>query len=389
METRMRRELISLVLCVPLLAVVAPALAQGPPPATVVLDAARQETVERYRQVTGQVRAQRRSLIAAQEEGFVVAVEYDAGDRVDAGAMIARLDDALAKIEVRSREAELEALRAVVSQREAEYEVATLDLERVEELRSRGSASASEYDNARTTQAAAGARLDEARAEVERGAAALDDARERLSDMVIRAPFAGAVVSKRAEVGQWLGRGDAVAEIVETDRLEAWLDVPERFAGRISDTSAMVRVRVDAVGLDERFRIERIVSDVDELSRLFSIRIPLNDASGALKPGMTAVGEVPTGEDTEALTVHKDAILRDDAGTFVYVAREGENGLIAAPARVRISFATGDRVAIDSVSVRAGDRVIVEGNERVYPTQPIAPKDEVAPDPVAGAEGEG
>ncbi|MEM9064370.1 MAG: efflux RND transporter periplasmic adaptor subunit [Planctomycetota bacterium] len=357
--------------------------AQGPFP--VVVDPVRSETIERWRQVTGEVRAVRRALVAAEEEGLVTLVAFDAGDSVEAGDVIATLDDALARISVRSGEAEIQARLAVVAQREAELEETRLDLERVEELRTRGSASPSEYDGARTAVTAANARLDEARAEVALSEANLANARERLSNMEVRAPFAGTVVSRNAEIGQWLDQGEAVVELVESANIEAWLDVPERFAGRVGIEGVDVRVRIDALGLDLLAPVGRVIAEVDPLSRLFSVRVPLDNTGGLLKPGMTAVGEIPTGQDAEHLTVHKDAILRDDAGTFVYLAAPGQAGMQAMPVRVRPLFATGgDRIAVEARRLTTGDRIVVEGNERLFPTAPIAPEPSATSEPAAG-----
>ena len=80
-----------------------PAFAQpggGPPPANVALDPARLEQVELWREVTGEIRSLRRSVLAAEEPGLVIELTVNDGDRVEQGQIIARLDDVVARIEV-------------------------------------------------------------------------------------------------------------------------------------------------------------------------------------------------------------------------------------------------------------------------------------------------
>lgn len=82
---------------------------------------------------------------------------------------------------------------------------------------------------------------------------------------------------------------------------------------------------------------------------------------------MTVVGLVPTGEPKEAMTISKDAVLRNETGNFVYF----DGGGVAAIAPIRVEYAVGDRVVVQSDVLRPGMQVIVEGNERLFPSQPL------------------
>ena len=123
--------------------------------------------------------------------------------------------------------------------------------------------------------------------------------------------------------------------------------------------------------------ITQIVPAVDPRSRLFPVRIAVPNDRNLLQPGMSVTAMIPTGAKEEMLTISKDAILRDDAGEFVYVAMPNEQAPdspfkeIAMPMRISRQFAIGSRVAIMAGSVYPGARLIVEGNERMFPTQPI------------------
>jgi hypothetical protein len=68
--------------------------------------------------------------------------------------------------------------------------------------------------------------------------------------------------------------------------------------------------------------------------------------------------------------VPKDAILRGDAGPYVFAVRGG----VAMPVNVRVAFPIGDRVALEAgAALEPGVQVVVEGNERLMPMSPVAP----------------
>jgi RND family efflux transporter MFP subunit len=374
----------------------------GQPPAKVRLDGARLESVEQMRRVTGELRALRRSELATQESGLVLGLEVREGDSVEAGAVVARLDDERQRLELARLQAELEALQASVAEREAERSRAETELERVRSLRERNSASVQELEDAELDAVSASARLTRAKADVAAAARAVDLAATSLRDMTVTAPFAARVVRVMTEQGQWLATGDPVVELYATESIEAWIDVPERYIGRIAGAEGTlpprVNIAIEAIGSTLEGEIIQIIPDADPLSRLFPVRIRVTDGFGLLRPGMSVVAEVPTGTQAQTLTVHKDAILRNDAGEFVYMAIPNpmapgpEGGMVGAPVQVDRIFAVADRVAIRPGPVAPGAQLVVEGNERMFPMQPLEIQVESAPTTAeagAASDGEG
>lgn len=345
----------------------------GPPPQTVRVDPVRVETVELWRPVTGELRAIRRAMLAAEEEGLVVELGIREGEHVSEGSIVARLRDDQARIEVSRARARAAAAQGLIVQREAELAEYRLDLGRLEELLERGSAAQTELDRAATLVKSAEAMLVQAEAGLEAERAELARAERQLSDLTIRAPFDGVVVSRRTERGQWINRGDAVIELVSLDEIEAWIDVPERYIGRAGQESVMVRVRVTALGQELEAPVVGVVPDVDPLSRLFPVRVLLANEGGRLKPGMSVTGMVPTGEQTESTLVHKDALMRDDVGSFVYFAAGMPGEEVGGVARVEVLFAAGaEYLAVRAPQLGAGMLVVVEGNERMgFPGRPL------------------
>jgi multidrug efflux system membrane fusion protein len=134
----------------------------------------------------------------------------------------------------------------------------------------------------------------------------------------------------------------------------------------------------------------RIVPQVDERSRTFQLVGKVYNENGVLASGLSVVGWVPSGQRASYLVVPVDAIMRNEMGPYVYVARQlGEGPPQAMPANVEVLFEIPGRVVIAAGGVQAGDRVVVEGNERLFPTAPLAPTGEGAPGGrAAGSEGE-
>jgi multidrug efflux pump subunit AcrA (membrane-fusion protein) len=94
---------------------------------------------------------------------------------------------------------------------------------------------------------------------------------------------------------------------------------------------------------------------------------------------MSVTAYIPTGRAVEQLTVHKDAVMRNAAGAYLYVARGGGaeesagGPAVAAPVQVDVKFPVGDRVVVTAAGLQAGDLVVIEGNERLFPMMPITP----------------
>jgi len=345
------------------------ALAQGggPPPAMVRVDQAKLETVEMRRMVTGDILATRRSMLAAERQGIVVHFDVREGDVVETGQVIAQLDDKRAEMGLRQAEAQQKADAALVRSLEAELERATRELERLQSAAESESAARLELDDAETERNRSQALLEQAIARKTAADVAREIAQENLDDLAIRAPFSGALIQRLTELGQWVGEGDTVAEIVDMDSMEAWVDVPERFVNRLREASADAHVMVG--GSDEPVvtPITRIIPSGNPTSHMFRVRIALDNSDRNISPGMSVTAMIPTGKSEQTLTVHKDAIVRQPSGEIVYF----EAGGVAALARVRSLFGVGDRVAISSNQLPPDASVVIEGNERLFPGQPL------------------
>ena len=346
----------------------------GAPAANVMLgDVLEQELIE-HRAVTGEIRSMMEGEIASQVEGLLVEVLVEEGDEVEAGDVLARLDAVRAELLVEQARARVRESQADVAQREAELALSRRELERLEELDRLGSSGVSQLDAARTAVAADEAELARAESELatERNALLLSE--RDLADMTIEAPFSGRVVERHLDVGSWVGRGDSLLSLVSLSRLEARVDIPENVYRAVQESRARgegIELRLPALGRaldDARFgRVVSILPIADSLSRLFPVRISVENGDGLLRPGMSLLAMVPTGERGVYLTVSKDAIVRKATGEVVFYSRDG----VAAIAPVERLFTVGDRVVVRSPMLSAGMRVVIDGNERLFPGQAL------------------
>lgn len=338
----------------------------GPPPANVRLATVIEEPIEQKRRVTGEVRALRRSQLAAEEGGLVVELTVDAGTSVNEGDVVARLDANRVELELTEARAGIPAAEALIVEREAESVQMGRDLVRVRELLELESGAAPEMDRAERDAAVADARLAQARAQLAVAQARVAVVEQRLEDLVIRAPFSGRVVEKMTEVGQWVSEGDAVVDLVELAEVEIRVDVPEEFVDRASRAET-VWVLLPALGVEVEARVLAIVPQADPRTRLFPVRLIAPNADGALRPGMSAIGLMPTSRQAMTTLIPKDAIVQGEAGTHVFVDQGGVAGMVP----VERLFAVGDLVAVRSSMLDAGMSVVVEGNERLMPMQSL------------------
>lgn len=360
-------------LCLGLYAPMAPAQG-GPPAANVTIDEVRSEELVRRRSVTGEIRSRLTSDVASQVSGLLVQLEVEEGDTVEQGQVIAGIDAERAQIAVRRAQSALAFAQAVLAQRRVELDNATRNLKRIEELDRLGSSGVSQLDDARTLVASQEARLAQAQAEMMSSQSELDLAKRELDDMTIEAPFRGRVVRKSSEIGQWIGAGDEIVTIVSLDALEARIDIPEDVYSAVSATMrdrVAIEIRLPALGTGSGQEIYgqviTILPGADSLSRLFPVRISIDNTGGLLRPGMSLIAMVPTNASERYITVHKDAIVRTSTGEVVYYSNDG----VSAIAPIERLFAVGQRMAVRSPVLRGGMSVVTSGNERMFPGQPL------------------
>ncbi|MCA9122555.1 MAG: efflux RND transporter periplasmic adaptor subunit [Planctomycetaceae bacterium] len=397
-------------------------------PVTVIVVPVIQREVSAGQTFVGAVVPPRRSIIGSAVDGRVSALYVDAGDPVgppkaddmgtERGQPVAQLltdtisiEIAAAQAEMLLRKHELEemeagsrpeeiaeakarlgAAQAVKDFAKARYERTkalfnqsnTASLDELEQALSASIAADQNEAAAKATAdlALAGPRHEEiqqARARLAMATEHVNHLESQKAKYTLRAPFEGYVVAKHTEVGAWVSRGDPVAEVIEVDPIEIDVTVPEAYVAHVR-IGAHAQIHVDAVP-DQEFtgRVARIVPDADLRSRTFPVKVrlanPKNEDGYALKSGMLARVTLAIGPPTQALLVPKDSlVLGGPRPTLMVVTANPETkSETVRPVPVQLGVTDGSLIQVAG-EISAADRVVVIGNERVRPGQPIAAK---------------
>ncbi len=330
------------------------ALAQGPPPASPVrYTEARAHEVQRSIDLQGSVESGSVSVVASEVEGLVGELLGREGETVRKGQPLARLRSETVELRLRATSAQLE-------EAEAFLKLAELTLKRSRELFEQNVASQQDLDEALYNFNARHGRVEQLAAEVAR-------LRLDLERGTIKAPFAGVVAAERTEVGQWIGVGSPVVELISLADLEVRVEVPERYFSNLS-RSARATVTFDAVpGLEVAGRVSAIVPRADPQARTFPLKVRLPGHDGRIGAGMLAKVSLPMGESFRATVVPKDAVVSEGPERIVYVIN-GDDTV----ARVAVSprQGVGSWVVVEG-ALQPGQKVVTRGNERLRPGMPV------------------
>ncbi len=345
--------------------------------------------VQQHDRVTGSLRAAHEVVIAALEEGALVDVRVKEAAFVKRGDVLASTDARRLEAQAAEVDAEIARARAEVLQRRAELANAERDVEALAAAAQKNAVSERQLRNARTEAEVAAARIAAAEGHVQGLDARKALLRVRLDDALIRAPFDGRIVARHAEPGQWIRPGDPVVTLASTGIVEAWLEVPERHAdaaralaasgrggsaltGPLAGTNAnALAVEITAAGRSVTARGVRLVPQVHARARTFALVADLDDAGGGLVPGMSVSAWLPVSQKAAQLLVPRDALVRRPGQTSLFRIREADGAPLAEQVAVSVLFETESAVAVAG-PLAAGERVVVEGNERLFPNIPVS-----------------
>lgn len=316
---------------------------------------------------SGLLTARRTSALGFQTGGRIASINADIGDTVETGQSLARLD-------TRSLEARLASAEAVVEEARASYRLARATVDRQQTLKDRGHVSQQAVDEVEAQAATAFSRIEAAKAQADTLRVEIDLAR-------ITAPFAGMVTRRMSDEGAIASPGAPVLELVETGALEARIGLPAELAASLEtgaayqlvsaqgDIDAVLRATTGVIGAGER-----------TVTTVFDIGDAKQTPVGAVvRIGLTRdLGERGTWVPLASLTEASRGLWA------VYVAEPGESGSVAEQRLVEIVHSENERAYVRG-SLTAGDKVIVEGVQRIAPGQAV----EASRGPIADMRNEG
>lgn len=346
----------------------------GMPPAAVYVTPLLQQLTQEEAVVTGSLKAAERADVASRESGGIISVLVDEADEVKKGEVLVELDARKVTAAIAELESRLKASMSSQKRAEAEAERAEKDLEMKKALLADAAVSKSDFLDAEKASRVANALLSESKDFIQEVVSQIDVLKVQLGDLVVKAPFSGVVISRDVEPGEWVSAGGKLFAIAAMDEVEAWLRVPTRYlAGDRSN--AEVKVRQSATGQMFVPKSVELVPEVEPLSQLFTLVASIENSSRKLIPGESVTGIVSVGSKKTYHKVPVDAVVESAMGTAIYsvAGKDGEPMPIANRISVEVAFERDGFAFIDPerFSVPEEVMIVVEGNERLMPGQPL------------------
>jgi membrane fusion protein (multidrug efflux system) len=279
--------------------------------------------------------------ITSKVTDIISRIDYESGDAVRAGDVIAELADAEES--------------ALLAEARSTLQEAERELARFSELSSRGVASQQS--------------VDELNSNYERAQARVRTIEARLADRIVRAPFDGVVGLRNASPGMLVRPGDVIATLDDISVIKLDFTVPERFLSAVTPGTKLEAEAAAYPGETFVGEVSQVDTRIDPVTRSATVRALIDNEDGRLIPGMLMVVEVMR-DVRKSLAVPELAIVRRGEAAFVYVVQEGERGSIVR----RRTVSTGarrDGMLEITQGLEAGEIVVSSGTHRLREAAPV------------------
>jgi membrane fusion protein (multidrug efflux system) len=293
--------------------------------------------------------------LKSESEGTVQEIRFTEGQRVQTGDPLVLLDETK--------------FAAAASEAEANFKIAQSNYERAKKLFEDRLVSKQEFDqNSASFQ---GAR------------AAFDYKKRQLKDARITAPFSGVVSSRRISPGQVIDKNTLLTILVDLDPVKVEFNVPERFIGQLKIGQKIVVKLAAYPGRSFDGEVYFIAPYVDEILRTALLKAKIPNPNNELKPGMFANLDLSLQIKDKAIVVPESAVLSSGDRTIVYIVDNQDNAQVRP---VRLGIRQAGIVEVLS-GLKAGERVVAEGIQKVRPGGKVKAADTPAPTTAPPASG--
>ncbi|MGB3417657.1 MAG: efflux RND transporter periplasmic adaptor subunit [Mesorhizobium sp.] len=240
----------------------------------------------------GTVSAVRGVDLTVETAGIVKDILFSANQKVDAGAVLVQMDDAVPRADLEAQKAQ-----AALDQ---------VALKRALELQRRGVGSDVALDNARAAASASESQVNKLQA--------------ILDQKQLKAPFAGTAGIPKIDLGQYLSPGTVVVTLQDLETMRVDFTVPEQQLPLLK-IGQTVRVGIGNGEMPYAGSIRGINPKIDPSSRLVAVRAEVNNPEGKLSPGQFAQVRVELPEEKGVLAVPQTALTTSLYGDYIYVVQ--------------------------------------------------------------------
>jgi RND family efflux transporter MFP subunit len=320
---------------------------------------------------SGYVVARRQAAVASKITGKMVELDIEEGDRIKAGQVIAKLDDTNIRAALNAARAQQEYAKAGLAETQVNLKNAERDYARQKSLANGHFVSQAVVDNSQTSVDALRAQLATQSVNVEVAERNVQLAERNLDDTIVRAPFAGVVIAKSAQVGEIVSPLSAgggftrtgIGTIVDMDSLEVEVDVNEAYIGRVQPGQTVESVLNAYPDWKIPSHVIAIIPTADRAKATVKVRIGLDLKDARIVPDMGVrvsflEDSKPPAQDqppAHGVLIPSQALRNEDGQEVVYVF----NAQKAQRRAVTLGGSVGDNRQVQS-GLSAGESVIVD-----------------------------
>ena len=343
------RRLLSLAILISILA--SQVLAQGPPPAKVVVDKITEQELAPTSPMVGALDFDKKSGLSSEINGLIQRLSIEEGARVRKGDILVRLNtDFLEK--------DIEILRKQVAQIGVKVRNTRKNVERYEKLFKKSAASEKAYDD--IADALSGLLLDQ-----EILLKRIERQELQVAKSRIRAPFNGLILEKHKSEGEWLASGAPVCTIASTDDMVVRVAVPEELI-RYVHAGQSISLTIGALEKTMQGTLDAIVPVADVASKTVQVKIAIPYADKFIQ-NMSATVHIPVKQKMTLKMVRRDALVRNQGKVFIYTVEADKAKILP----VTVAAYKDELVGLTDPFLKIGMPVVIDGNERLRPDQAV------------------
>lgn len=324
---------------------------------------------------SGYVTPRRRATVAAKITGRVTGVYFDEGNNVKEGQLLATLDDSDVQKALTSAKADRESSAAAVPDLQVQLRLAEIELKRTKDLFDAKVQTQEAVDTSSASVDSLKAKIALAKQQVLGADARIAEAQQAVDNCTIRAPFAGRIVSKDAQVGEMVSPISAgggftrtgIATIVDMKSNEIEVDVNEAYIAKVKEKQR-VEARLDAYPDDKdkyMAHVRTVIPSADRQKATVKVRISFDKLDDKILPDMGVKvafleDEAPKKKDPNAVVakaiIPLSAVRKEGSSQYVLLVKND-----ALERRgVTLGAERGTDVEI-MAGLNAGDNVVVKG----------------------------
>jgi len=322
---------------------------------------------------SGYVVARRRATVSSKVTGKVLDVLIEEGQPVKEGQILAHLDDTQPRASLELAEAQLASSRKAAAEDQARLSQAEITLGRRQQLLKEGVVGKAELDEAQSNVDSLKARIAYTTQQIGVAESQVHLQKTNLTDMVVRAPFGGVVISKDAQPGEMISPVSAgggftrtgIGTIVDMSSLEVEVDVNETYINRVSNGMKVEAVLDAYQDWKIPAHVITTIPTADRAKATVKVRIAFDGLDPRILPDMgvkvSFLREEPpasgaTAPAAPSVLMPKAAIRSADGKSIVFVLK----GDRVERRAVSVGLENGDQVEVLS-GVVPGERVVVDG----------------------------